>query len=132
MLLRSRALELTLDGCLSEPLDPHQEGELGQLLSAFLPGAPGAPVAAAVARLAALLAEDAHSYDTQSAAQRAVQDVVAALKAAAAGGGGGAARAGQGGVLEAWTGRLATLDKEMGRAAASLSAMEQQSAPIAK
>lgn len=134
LMLRSQALELTLDSCLSDPLQQGQDADLARLLVAFLPGAPAAQVAAATVRLAALLSEDPHSYDTGAVAHQALRDVVTSLKAAATAApsaGGGRARGG--GILEAWTSRLTAIDRDLARASSSSGALGQQGgASIAK
>lgn len=82
VVLRSRALEITVEGCLSSPLPPEHASQLQQLLATFLPQPADAPaLASAVARLAQLLAEDAQSFDTLGAAQRAAFTLVGSLKA---------------------------------------------------
>ncbi|KAI8468247.1 MAG: hypothetical protein J3K34DRAFT_459996 [Monoraphidium minutum] len=120
VVLRSRALEITVEGCLSSPLPPDHAAHLQQLLATFLPRAGDAPaVAAAVARLAQLLSDDAQSFDTLGAAQRAAFQLVGSLKAegpSPAGGGGG-----RGGPVE----RLAALDAEMSKLQGFLSKVSQ-------
>jgi hypothetical protein len=81
-MLRSRALEITIEGCLSSPPPPDHVPELQRLLATFLPRAGPAPaLAAAVSRLSQLLSDDLQSYDTLGAAQRAAATLVASLKA---------------------------------------------------
>jgi multidrug resistance efflux pump len=82
VLLRSKALEITAEGCITSALLKEQSGNLQALLNAFTPTADTAAVASSISRLATLLAEDTHSFDTLSAAQRAVHSAVAALKGA--------------------------------------------------
>lgn len=82
VVLRSRALEITVEGCLSSQLPPDHAPHLQQLLTTFLPRAADAPALAnAIVRLAQLLAKDTQSYDTLGAAQRAAFTLVGSLKA---------------------------------------------------
>lgn len=110
MVLRSRALEITVEGCLASPLTPDHASNLQQLLATFLPRpADAAAVAAAVARLAQLLAQDTQSFDTVGAAQRAAFQLVGSLKAddgAGAGAAGGAAPLKRLGAIEAEMAKL--------------------------
>eukprot|EP00775_Hariotina_reticulata_P008625 gene8625-8806_t len=84
LVLRSRALEITVESCVTSPLTPEQANSLQQLLSTFLPRVDASALASSIARLAQLLAEDTQSFDTTGAAQRAVHNVVASLKVAKA------------------------------------------------
>ncbi|KAF8056460.1 Mettl26 [Scenedesmus sp. PABB004] len=81
LMLRSRALEITVEGCVTSALTAEQAANLQQLVAAFIPRVDPAALASAVTRLAQLLAEDTQSFDTIGAAQRAVHNVVATLKA---------------------------------------------------
>lgn len=130
VMLRSRALELTLQSCLAQPLAEGQEADLQQLLATFLPGAPSAQLASAVARLGVLLAADAHSFDSAGAAQRALLAVVGALKAAPKAGAGGASA--KGSVLSEWTGKLEAVDDQLAAKNTALVKLAQAGAPIAK
>ena len=108
MVLRSRALEITVEGCLTSPLTPDHASHLQQLLATFLPRPADAPaLAAAVARLAQLLAQDTQSFDTVGAAD--------AASAGAAGGRGGAAP------LQ----RLGAIESEMSKLQGFLSKVSQ-------
>ena len=80
VVLRSRALEITTETCISSPLSPEQIGHLQQLLSCFLPHADAQGLALAVGRLGELLGEDTQSYDSVSAAQGAISSAISALK----------------------------------------------------
>ncbi|WIA15387.1 hypothetical protein OEZ85_002049 [Tetradesmus obliquus] len=80
LLLRSRALEITVESCVTSPLTPEQSYSLQQLLGAFISRVDAAALASAISRLAELLAEDAQSFDTTGAAQRAVHVVIGTLK----------------------------------------------------
>jgi hypothetical protein len=130
VVLRSRALEITVEGCLSSPLPADHATHLQQLLATFLPNPAGAPaLAAAVARLAQLLSADAQAFDTLGAAQRAAYTLVSSLKAedaaapaAPAGGkrGGGGAAGGSGPL-----GRLSAIDAEMAKLQGFLSKVSQ-------
>jgi len=82
LVLRSRALEIAVEGCIASPLSSDETNGLQQLLSTFLPRADTPALASAIARLSELLAEDAQSFDTVGAAQRAVHNVISTLKAA--------------------------------------------------
>ncbi|GBF91529.1 hypothetical protein Rsub_04269 [Raphidocelis subcapitata] len=118
VMLRSRALEITVESCLSAPPAPEHAADLQRLLASFLPApAAAAPLVAAVARLAALLADDAASFDTLGAAQRAVHALLGSLKAeepAAAGAAGGGA-----------ADRLAAVDRDMAKEQGFLSKVSQ-------
>lgn len=81
-MLRSRALEIAVEGCIASPLSPDETHSLQQLLSTFLPRADTSSLAAAIGRLSELLAEDTQSFDTVGAAQRAVHNVISTLKTA--------------------------------------------------
>lgn len=81
-MLRSRALEIAVEGCIASPLSSDETNSLQQLLSTFLPRADTHALAAAIERLSELLAEDSQSYDTVGAAQRAVHNVISTLKTA--------------------------------------------------
>ncbi|KIZ04164.1 hypothetical protein MNEG_3799, partial [Monoraphidium neglectum] len=130
VVLRSRALEITVEGCLSSPLPADHATHLQQLLATFLPNPAGAPaLASAVARLAQLLSADAQAFDTLGAAQRAAYTLVSSLKAedaaapaAPAGGkrGGGGAAGGSGPL-----GRLSAIDAEMAKLQGFLSKVSQ-------
>jgi hypothetical protein len=118
VMLRSRALEITVESCLSSPPAAEHAADLQRLLAAFLPApTAAAPLVAAVSRLAALLADDASSFDTLGAAQRAVHALIGSLKAeepaAAAAGGGGAAA------------RLAAVDRDMAKEQGFLTKVSQ-------
>eukprot|EP00878_Enallax_costatus_P012697 GHUV01013261.1.p1 GENE.GHUV01013261.1~~GHUV01013261.1.p1 ORF type:complete len:331 (+),score=113.78 GHUV01013261.1:65-1057(+) len=80
LVLRSRALEITIESCVTSPLTPEQTSSLQQLLSTFIPSVDSASLASSIARLAQLLAEDTQSFDSTGAAQRAVHDVISTLK----------------------------------------------------
>lgn len=82
LMMHSRALEITVEECMSYPLSWDNSSNLQQLFGTFLPRADAQVLATSVIRLAQLLAEDTQSYDTLGAAQRAVRDVIAALKVA--------------------------------------------------
>lgn len=100
MLLRSSAIEITVENCLSCPLAPADEPCLPALLSALLPCDPLFSRNLAAAVLA--LARGARA-DTLGAMQRAVHDAVSRLKcapAAAAGGDGGSDGGGSGDVSD--------------------------------
>jgi hypothetical protein len=86
LVLRSRALEITVESCVTSPVTPEQTNTLQQLLSTFLPRVDASALASSIARLAQLLADDTQSFDTSGAAQRAVHSVVASLKVAKADG----------------------------------------------
>jgi hypothetical protein len=79
--LRSRALEIAVEGCITSPLKSDEAAGLQQLLAAFIPRVDPAALASAIARLSELLAEDAQSFDTVGAAQRAAHTVISSLKA---------------------------------------------------
>jgi hypothetical protein len=117
VMLRSRALEITMEGCLSSPLPADHVPELAKLLAAFLPRpAAAGPLAAAVARLAALLADDVQSYDTLGAAQRAAATLVGSLKSE---------RPPEPGAAAAPLARLAKLDSDMAKEQGFLSKVSQ-------
>jgi hypothetical protein len=80
LLLRSRALEITVESCVTSPLTMEQTNNLQQLLSTFIPRVDATALASSIARLAELLAEDTQSFDTTGAAQRAVHNVIGTLK----------------------------------------------------
>jgi hypothetical protein len=80
VVLRSRALEITTETCIASPLSPEQTGHLQQLLSCFLPHSDAQGLALAIGRLGELLGEDTQSFDSVSAAQRAVSGAIAGLK----------------------------------------------------
>jgi hypothetical protein len=80
LLLRSRALEITVESCVTSPLTLEQTNNLQQLVSTFIPRVDAAALASSIARLAELLAEDTQSFDTTGAAQRAVHNVIGTLK----------------------------------------------------
>eukprot|EP00882_Tetradesmus_deserticola_P004768 GHRQ01005024.1.p1 GENE.GHRQ01005024.1~~GHRQ01005024.1.p1 ORF type:complete len:254 (+),score=80.81 GHRQ01005024.1:75-764(+) len=80
LLLRSRALEITVESCVTSPLTTEQTHNLQQLVSTFIPRVDAAALASSIARLAELLAEDSQSFDTTGAAQRAVHNVIGTLK----------------------------------------------------
>lgn len=82
LVLRSRALEMAVEGCIASPLSSDEAHSLQQLLNVFLPKADTHALASAIARLSELLAEDSQSFDTVGAAQRAVHNVISTLKAA--------------------------------------------------
>lgn len=82
LVLRSRALEIAVEGCIASPLSSDETYSLQQLLSTFLPRTDTSALAAAISRLSELLAEDSQSFDTVGAAQRAVHNVISTLKAA--------------------------------------------------
>jgi hypothetical protein len=117
VMLRSRALEITAEGCLSSPLPADQAADLQRLLTTFVPAPASAPaLAAGVARLAALLADDLQSYDTLGAAQRAAAALVGALKAEEGGRKGGGAAPAE---------RLAAIDRDMAKEQGFLSKVSQ-------
>ena len=123
-MLRSRALEITVEGCLASPLPAEHAPELARLLAAFLPGGaaarPGALVAA-VARLAELLAADDARLDALGAAQRAVAALVCSLKSAAPAASGSGSNA-----ASTPAQRLAALDAEMAKEQGFLSKASSQ------
>ncbi|KAF6266460.1 hypothetical protein COO60DRAFT_454490 [Scenedesmus sp. NREL 46B-D3] len=80
LLLRSRALEITVESCVTSPLTMEQMHNLQQLVSTFIPRVDAAALASSIARLAELLSEDTQSFDTTGAAQRAVHNVIGTLK----------------------------------------------------
>lgn len=82
LMLRSRALEITVESCITSPLTPEQTNNLQQLLSTFIPRVDPAALASSIGRLSELLAEDTQSFDTTGAAQRAVHNVIGTLKVA--------------------------------------------------
>jgi hypothetical protein len=92
LVLRSRALEIAVEGCIASPLSSDETHALQQLLSVFLPRADTSSLANAIARLSELLAEDTQSFDTVGAAQRAVHNVISTLKTAKEGGDAAAGR----------------------------------------
>lgn len=92
LVLRSRALEIAVEGCIASPLSVDETSSLQQLLSTFLPKGDTAALASAIARLSELLAEDSQSFDTVGAAQRAVHNVISTLKTAKDGGDAAAGR----------------------------------------
>lgn len=63
-MLRSRALEITVESCVTSPLTSEQTNSLQQLLSTFIPSADPSALASSIARLAQLLSEDTQSFDT--------------------------------------------------------------------
>lgn len=69
-----------MESCVTSPLNPEQSHSLQQLLGAFIPRVDAAALASAISRLAELLGEDAQSFDTTGAAQRAVHVVIGTLK----------------------------------------------------
>jgi hypothetical protein len=80
-MLRCRALELTVEQCISAALSQDEVSALQQLLATFLPAAGDhAALAAAIARLSGLLAQDTGSVDTAGAATRALTCVISTLK----------------------------------------------------
>lgn len=109
MLLRSRALEITIESCLSSPLSPQNESNLQQLVSATLPNGErhGPPIAAAVVRLGDLLTAEA--TDTLSAAQRAISTVIGNLKL----GSKSDAWKEESDPVEAWVNKLAATDRDI-------------------
>lgn len=122
MLLRSRALEITVEGCITSPLPADHVSGLQSLLAAFAPRCDAAAASAAVAQLAALLADDTQGFDTAGAAQRGVHALVAALKGDAAGAGaGGAAEQQRSASL---TDRLSIIEREASKQRGFLAAVD--------
>lgn len=80
ILLRSSALEITAEACLSNPLPSHQQPKLEQLLCALLPcdAAASARLAAVIAHLRQLVTAEAP--ELLPSMQRAVHSVVKRLK----------------------------------------------------
>ncbi|KAG1677829.1 hypothetical protein FOA52_008593 [Chlamydomonas sp. UWO 241] len=78
MLLRSNALEITIEGCLVSGLSHQHHEHLSSMLSCLLPGASSQALASALVRLSVLVADEAP--DTLGAAQRAARSVITALK----------------------------------------------------
>ncbi|PNH08265.1 hypothetical protein TSOC_005200 [Tetrabaena socialis] len=112
VLLRSKALEIVAENCISIPLHNDKEAILAHLFAAFLPNDSGSCNALAnlLVRLSNSLADDAP--DTLGAAQRAVTGLVKALKAAAQQ---GPAEADAANPVAAWLSRVAVLDKDIAR-----------------
>jgi hypothetical protein len=126
MYLRSRALIITVESCISAPLPGQNEGTLQQLLATFLPAggaSASAGLASAIVRLGGLLVDDAP--DTVGAAQRAVASVVAALQAGSSGAGGKESSA-----ASSWAARVADITKEIGGQQSFLQKMAQTSGGI--
>lgn len=118
VVVRSKGLEISLEGCLASGLTQDKEPVLSQLLSTFLPAdrASLAPaLASTLVRLSTLFTLE--SPDTLSTAQRAVFAAIAALKVPLSGSNdGGAAAVGPGGGSSAaWLARVSAVDKEMAR-----------------
>lgn len=67
LVLRSRALEITIESCVTSPITPEQIINLQLLLTTFIPSVDSAALASSVARLAQLLADDTQSFDTTGA-----------------------------------------------------------------
>jgi hypothetical protein len=125
MYLRSRALIITLEGCISSALPGQNESTLQQLLATFLPtgDASAAGLASAIVRLGDLLADDAP--DTVGAAQRAVSSVVASLKSGSSG-----ASSKDASAVSGWVARVSDITKEIGRQQSFLQKLAQTSGGI--
>ncbi|GFR44752.1 hypothetical protein Agub_g6082, partial [Astrephomene gubernaculifera] len=117
VILRSKALEICAESCISTPLHPDKESALAQMFASFLPNEGGAcnNLANLLVRLSNSLAGDAP--DTLGAAQRAVSGIVQSLKAAASRDGSEAEAANP---VVTWLERVSSLDKEIARAQTSL------------
>jgi len=124
VMLRSRALEITVEGCLTSPLPAEHVPELQKLLATFLPATPAAAASlvAGIVQLSKLLADDAQSYDTLGAAQRAAYTLVGSLKAEAGAAGKGAAAAK---AAAAPADKLGAIDREMAKEQGFLSKVSQ-------
>lgn len=120
-MLRSKALEITVESCITSPLSGDQGSNLAQLLGTFLPRTDNHALAGSVAQLGQLLGEDAQAFDTTGAAQRAVRSVVAALKVAK---GDEAAAARPASLPD----RLATIEREAGKQRGFLASVEKLAA----
>ena len=109
VILRSRALEITVEGCVSSQLTPERQATLAQLLAAFLPIDANTidALAGSIVRLSGLLADE--TPDTVIAAQRAINNTIAALKSAGEGSQADASPIG------AWLNRVSNIDKEIAR-----------------
>ncbi len=115
MLLRSKALEITVESSLVSGLNFDRQDNLAQLLGAFLSGDAAVVLSSALCRLAGLLSDEAP--DTLGAAQRAVHGVISVLKS------GDEQDADAAGALAAWVSRVAGLDKEIARQQGQLQKM---------
>jgi hypothetical protein len=125
MYMRSRALIITVESCISSALPGQNENTLQQLLATFLPtgDASAAGLASAIVRLGDLLADDAP--DTVGAAQRAVSNVVALLKS-----GGSSAGSKDASAVSGWVARVSDITKEIGRQQSFLQKLAQTSGGI--
>lgn len=122
-LLGCRALEISIEGCLVSGVGAQNEPALQQVLSAFLSGLDGRTcqtVATTISRLATLLENDAP--DTVGAAQRAVHNVVAALKRK-----GEATDESDGNQLSSWVSKLNSLEHEIQKQQSSLARLAKSS-----
>lgn len=124
MYLRSKALEITVESCISSPLPRQNEGHLQQLLATFLPTgeASAASLANAIVRLAELLSDDAP--DTVGAAQRAVFAVIGSLKS------GAAAHTGEVSHVSKWVHSVSDKSKDIANQQTTLQKLAQTSGGI--
>jgi hypothetical protein len=120
LVLKSRGLEITIEGCLSSPLPADNVGNLAQLLSTFLPAADPSDVASAIWQLSELVAADTQAYDVMGAAQRAVNSMVSALKSVKAG-----THDDAGSRMDSFYKRLDSMDKEIQKQQGFLQKMAQ-------
>lgn len=110
VILKSKALEISIEGCVSSGLSADKQGVLAQLLAAFLPTDQNVldALSGTLVRLSGLLLEE--SPDTVGAAQRAVHNIITALKSSAQGGSDADASP-----VSAWLNRVNAIDKEIAR-----------------
>lgn len=108
-LLQSRALEISIEGCMVTGIGQQNEPVLQQLLSAFFPSVDGKTcqiIANTLSRLATLLADDAP--DTVGSAQRAVHSVIGSLKSK-----GSATASTEANPVGSWESKIASVEQEI-------------------